>query len=644
MKIIFFNINNIMNIILPLGGLGSRFKKEGYTLPKPLIKILGKEMILYVIDNLKLAENDIIHIIYNPELDKYGFNELINMSKQKINCIKLNKQTEGASETILIGLNTLDENLLNRKCLLLDCDTFYTIDIISLYSNQNENAIISFLDKQDKAIFSYVKFDNNNIVTEIKEKQKISDYANTGCYCFKNGYILKQYCEKIMSENIRQNGEYYISCVIDTMIKDGHKFIINIIDQNNFNCVGTPLQLKLYCINNINKSEKLRICFDLDNTLVTSTIEKDYSKVKPIQKNIDYLKYLKSLGHEIIIYTARRMRTHNGNIGKLVKDIGKITLNNLIDLNIPYDEIYFGKPYADYYIDDKAINVYSDIEKDLGIYNNKIDERSFNQIIVSSMDIVIKKGNSEKLMGEIYWYKHIPNSIQDLFPVFIKESTNSYTIEKINGIALSYIHLKESLTQEILINFLNIINRIHNSNLIKYDNKSDNLNIYANYIPKIKERYKSYEYSKFKDNEKIYDMLIDYFEKYEENKSAIFSVIHGDPVFSNIIMTSNMEFKLIDMRGKQGDIYTIYGDKLYDYAKIYQSLIGYDEILLDKTVNMEYKSNLINIFSEYVINKFNLDVLKSIKMITNSLLFTLIPLHNNEKCIKYYNLIDQNIN
>lgn len=629
-----------MNIIIPLGGLGERFKKEGYTQPKPLIKIFGKEMILYVINNLVLEKDDILHIIYNPELDKFGFSDLLNKTKLNINYIKLNKQTEGASETILIGLNAFNQAALNKKCVLIDCDTFYTTDILSMYRKQLDNAVFSFIDKQEKPMFSYIKFDSNNIITEIKEKQKISNFANTGCYCFANGSILREYCQKVINNNVRQNGEYYTSCVIDLMMRDGHKFNANVIDESNFHCVGTPLQLKLYCINNINKINKMRVCFDLDGTLVSDPIkEKDYASVLPISKNIEYLRYLKGLGHEIIIHTARRMKTHNGNVGKLVKDIGKITLDTLEKFNIPYDEIYFGKPWADYYIDDKAINVYNDLEKELGFYNGKIDERSFNQITMSNMEIVIKKGNLDKLLGEIHWYRNIPQSINDLFPAFIKEDkeNSSYIIEKINGIALSYIYLKESLTNEILLNYLNCVDRIHNSRV--YNSNDGSIDIYSNYVKKLEERYNSFDYSKFDKSSVVYEKLINYFRQYENNKDGMIGVVHGDPVFSNVIVTKEMKFKFIDMRGKQGPICTIFGDILYDYGKIYQSLIGYDEILLDKTVNVDYKTRMIGIFEKYIIEKFNSNVLEKIKIITDSLLFTLIPLHNNDKCVKYYSLI-----
>ena len=78
---------------------------------------------------------------------------------------------------------------------------------------------------------------------------------------------------------------------------------------------------------------------------------------------------------------------------------------------------------------------------------------------------------------------------------------------------------------------------------------------------------------------------------------------------------------------------------MYDYAKIYQSLIGYDEILLDKILPNDYKGNFINIFLAFVKKNIGEEYIDVIKMITNSLLFTLIPLHKNEKCNDYYKLI-----
>ena len=55
-----------MNVIVPLGGLGTRFQAVGYTRPKPFVRVLGKEMILWVLDNLSLQPGDSLVIVFNP--------------------------------------------------------------------------------------------------------------------------------------------------------------------------------------------------------------------------------------------------------------------------------------------------------------------------------------------------------------------------------------------------------------------------------------------------------------------------------------------------------------------------------------------------------------------------------------------------
>jgi len=98
----------------------------------------------------------------------------------------------------------------------------------------------------------------------------------------------------------------------------------------------------------------MRVCFDLDNTLCYGYPYKD---AKPIPGRAELLRELKADGHTIIIHTARFMSTCNMNVGKVIKHIGKLTLDQLDEWDFVYDEIYFGKPSADLYVDDKALHV-----------------------------------------------------------------------------------------------------------------------------------------------------------------------------------------------------------------------------------------------------------------------------------------------
>ena len=226
------------------------------------------------------------------------------------------------------------------------------------------------------------------------------------------------------------------------------------------------------------------------------------------------------------------------------------------------------------------------------------------------------------------------------FPILIDFDDNNtwYSIEKITGLTLSTMYLSELITFTILENVMKAIRRIQS---VKIKNTNKNINIYENYKNKLKKRYESYDYSQFEDSYNMYNELYNKLEKYELNNKGKITFIHGDTVFTNILINQHEKIKFIDMRGQQGEQLTICGDWLYDWAKFYQSLIGYDEILLDKQINKEYKNKMITKFEKIFLEWYNEEDLNNLKMITTSLLFTLIPLHDNKKCIEYYKLINE---
>lgn len=102
--------------------------------------------------------------------------------------------------------------------------------------------------------------------------------------------------------------------------------------------------------------KKLRICIDLDGTICTiKKANETYSDVKVMPGAKEFIKNLRKNGHTVIINTARNMQTQGHNVGKVMKNIGLITLEWLEKNEIEYDEIYFGKPNADITIDDRVI-------------------------------------------------------------------------------------------------------------------------------------------------------------------------------------------------------------------------------------------------------------------------------------------------
>lgn len=102
--------------------------------------------------------------------------------------------------------------------------------------------------------------------------------------------------------------------------------------------------------------------FDLDDTICypdhskTDTYSK-YGLAKPNDRIIERMRFLKQDGHTVIIHSARRMLTHKGDVEAIENDVGSITRRWLTEHAVPYDKLIFGKPFGDFYIDDKAVNL-----------------------------------------------------------------------------------------------------------------------------------------------------------------------------------------------------------------------------------------------------------------------------------------------
>lgn len=640
----------MINLIIPLGGKGERFSKCGYVCPKSLVKVMGKELICWMIDHLDIQNVKTIYIPYHYNLEKYRFEDFLRSKYPNLSFVFLclTKETSGASESIFVMFNKIKHEDRDYPFLCVDGDNFFLCNIIDLYQKSlNKNIVFCIEDVSPQECFSFIRVNSENRIEEIKEKKRISNLVNVGCYGFESGYYLYDACQKIMmNEKYHQKGEPYLSGIVQLMLDEGHVFSSIQILRDQWICLGTPFHIKMFC-NNIPRHQAMntsidlkipiyRFCFDLDNTLVTHPkVPGDYSTVEPISSTISILKYLKRIGHTIIIYTARRMKTHNGNVNKVICDIGRITFDTLEKYDIPYDELIFGKPYAHFYIDDLAVNSFSDIEKELGFYETTISPRDFHNI-ETSLDTITKRG--ENLKSEIEWYLKMPKNIKDIFPIMFKYDSEGkwYEMERIHGLTVSKIYLDGELTKDTLLSILGTLDRIHSSS----SSEIDDISIYSNYRTKLNKRYLNYDYSIFEDNKKYYEFLNHHLEQYEFKNLGRKTIIHGDPVFTNILINCYGKIKMIDVRGKLMNQNSLYGDFLYDYSKIYQSLIGYDEILLDRRLDCKYKNDMLQVFEDYIETKFGQERLKWIKLITMSLLFTLIPLHSDSiKNKKYYELM-----
>lgn len=101
-----------------------------------------------------------------------------------------------------------------------------------------------------------------------------------------------------------------------------------------------------------------RLVFDLDGTIALDDPDRPYAERAPNLAVIDQLRAYREQGFEIVICSARNMRTYGGQIGKINANTLPVILDWLARHDVPYDEIHVGKPWCGtegFYVDDKAI-------------------------------------------------------------------------------------------------------------------------------------------------------------------------------------------------------------------------------------------------------------------------------------------------
>lgn len=234
--------NESLNLVIPAAGEGSRFSKDGWLAPKPFIKIKGKYMIDLVIKNLKLSKSKTT-LIFN---EKHLNPEILN-SFQDSEIIKLKKTTQGTACTVLAAKQKINCNaplLIANSDQLVDfsCEEF----VNDCFARNLDGSILVFKDQELNPKWSFIKTNNEGLVTEVAEKKPISNLATVGIYLFKTG---KMYCEAAIDmilENDRVNDEFYTCPVYNYLIKNGAKIGYFEISQEHMNGIGTPNDLREY--------------------------------------------------------------------------------------------------------------------------------------------------------------------------------------------------------------------------------------------------------------------------------------------------------------------------------------------------------------------------------------------------------------
>lgn len=235
---------------MPMAGEGSRFKKEGWATPKPLIELNGKPLFLHAISSVAAPGIELKYsfIVRQEHIKEYEIDKGIKNILPKANIFSVAKTTRGAVETCLVAESAIADD---DAVIVMDCDLEFRskkfLEIILSILKQpvdfaEGGALVSFQSTDPR--YSYAALGENGYVTKTAEKEPISNHALCGAYFFSTGKRFKQVAHQLLNEPEFKKPEYYVSLLYNYLLKAGEK--VQLASMEEYYSYGTPEELKRY--------------------------------------------------------------------------------------------------------------------------------------------------------------------------------------------------------------------------------------------------------------------------------------------------------------------------------------------------------------------------------------------------------------
>lgn len=235
---------------MPMAGEGSRFLKEGWTTPKPLIELHGIPLFQRAIGSVSIDKIPMKYsfIVRQEHIDKYQIDEGIRSFLPEANVFSVLKTTRGAVETCLMAESAIDDN---DGIIVMDCDLEFRskrfLEIIKGILSKpveevNGGALVSFESNEPR--YSYAALGADGFVTRTAEKEVISNHALCGAYFFSSGRRFKQIAHQLLNEPEFKKPEYYVSLLYNYLLAESEK--VQLASMEEYYSYGTPEELKRF--------------------------------------------------------------------------------------------------------------------------------------------------------------------------------------------------------------------------------------------------------------------------------------------------------------------------------------------------------------------------------------------------------------
>lgn len=230
----------MINIVIPMAGEGSRFKAT-HNLPKPLISVNEKPMIVRAIESLGIVGK--YHFVIRNDAYMQQTLDAIYSVCNNPNVISITYKSEGAAASALIMkdyINGEDELIIANCDQIMNWNSYDVLTDMRSY----DGAVVTIKDSDPK--HSYVKM-SDGFAVQIAEKEVISKNALTGIHYWRHAKYFFDSAERMIDAGKKSaNGEYYVAPTYNYLIRDGLDIGVCRIKNSQFHPVGTPEDLEKY--------------------------------------------------------------------------------------------------------------------------------------------------------------------------------------------------------------------------------------------------------------------------------------------------------------------------------------------------------------------------------------------------------------
>lgn len=234
-----------MNIVVTMGGLGSRFKNAGYTVPKYEIKAKGKTLFTWSMLSLKAFRDALFIFLVRREDDAKIFiqEECKGLGIQPT-IIEIEKLTRGQAETAMLAESVWDED---APVLIYNIDTYVEPGCMTPAVLRGDGFIPCF--RAEGTHWSFVRLDETGKAIEVREKVRISDHCSIGAYYFASAALYREIYQAFYEQSGHlENGERYVAPMYNYMIEHGKEVYIQNIPSNRVHVLGTPDEVEAFLV------------------------------------------------------------------------------------------------------------------------------------------------------------------------------------------------------------------------------------------------------------------------------------------------------------------------------------------------------------------------------------------------------------